>query len=128
MSKHTSKKGFTIPEIIVALFIISTIFAGVLPLLYNSINNNKEGRMRLLAYEALNQHLEEMREEKVSSLLAPNHILFTIDSIPNGQGDIYVTKPFADQRIARLDCTVNWSFQDKNHSITVNTYIYGGTQ
>lgn len=114
-------------EILMAMTLMATIFAAVMPLIYSSINNNKDARLKLIAYEAANQKIEELRDDKIPSLIAPNHTYFTVDGIAGSNGDLYVTKPFGDARIAKVDCTITWSFYNRNHSIKLSTYMYGGS-
>jgi len=122
------KKGFSYIEVIMAITISAVIFTAVLPLLENTITKNRDTKLRLVAYESASNEIEKLRESKVSSLAAPNHIPFDIPEIPGSTGDIYVTKPLGDQKIASVDVTVSWVFQNKPQKAEIRTYLYGSTE
>lgn len=115
-------------ELMFSIVLMATIFAAVMPLIYSSINNNKDSRLKLIAYEAASQKIEELRDEKISSLQAPNHTYFTVPDIAGSSGDLYITKPLGDTRLAQVECSITWTFQNRSHKIKTVTYMYGGTQ
>lgn len=122
------KKGFSYIEVLLALTISAVIFTAVLPLLSATISKNRDTRLRLVAYEAASNEIEKLRESKVSSLVAPNHIPFTIPEIPGSVGDVYITKALGDQKIASVDVTVRWTFAKKNQVAELKTYLYGSIE
>ena len=122
------KKGFSYVEVIFALAASAAIFTAVLPLLSNSIEKNYDTRLRLIAYEAASNEIEELREGKVSSFLAPNHIAFDIPEIPGAVGDVYITKDLGDQRIAAVKVSVTWTNKGTEKTVELNTYLYGSTE
>ena len=122
------KRGFSYIEVIFALVISAAIFSAVLPLITNTINRNRDTRLRLIAYEAASNQIEDLREHKISSLVAPSHDAFDIPDIPGSTGDVYVTKPLGDQKIAQVQVTVNWSLSGKTQQVVLNTLIYGNTE
>lgn len=122
------KKGFTYIEVIMALTISAAIFSAVLPLLFNTISKNRDTRYRLIAYEIATNEIEKLREQKISSLVAPNTIAFDTTEIPNSTGEVNITKPLGDSKIAAINIRVTWPFKNKNHNIELNTYLYGSTE
>lgn len=121
-------RGFSYIEVVLALVITSTIFAAVLPLLTNTITKNRDTKLRLIAYEAASNEVEKLREQKISSLVAPSHTAFAIPDIPGSTGDVYVTKTLGDQKIATVEVTVSWIFKDKPQKAEIRTYLYGSIE
>ena len=130
MPKDTKKqkKGFTFIEILISLSIMAIIFSAVLPLIFNSITSNRGTRLKLLAYEAASREIENMREQKVSSLVSPSHVAFTVDGVPGAVGDIYVNKALGDEKIAAVTSKVTWTYRGKSEKVELNTYLYGSTE
>ena len=124
-NKH---RGFTYIEVVFAIVITSTIFMAVLPLLTNTITKNRDTRLKLIAYEAASNEIEMLREQKVSSLVAPSHTPFDVADIPGSTGDVYVTKTLGDQKIASVDVTVKWTFNNKAQTTDIKTYLYGSIE
>ncbi len=122
------KRGFSYIEVVFAIVITSTIFAAVLPLLTNTIAKNRDTRLRLIAYEAASNEVEKLREQKISSLVAPSHTPFDIPEIPGSTGDVYVTKELGDQKIANVSVTVSWTFKNKPQKAEIRTYLYGSIE
>jgi len=122
------KHGFTYIEVVMAVTITAAIFTAVFPLLFATITKNRDTRLRLIAYEAASNEIEKLRESKISSLVAPSHIPFTISEIPGSVGDIYITKTLGDQKIANVDVTVNWNFNKKAQKTELKTYLYGSIE
>lgn len=123
-----NKKGFTYIEVIFALVVMAAIFSAVLPLLLNTVTKNRDSRLKLIAFEAASNKIEELREHKISSLIAPSHNPFDILEIPGATGDVYITKPLGDQKIASIEVTVNWNFKTKPQKVELKTYLYGSTE
>jgi len=122
------KKGFTYIEVVMAVTISAMIFSAVFPLLFATITKNRDTRLRLVAYEAASNEVEKLRESKISSLVAPNHIPFDVPEIPGSVGDVYVTKTLGDQKIASVDVTVRWTFRNKQQVAEIKTYLYGSIE
>jgi len=107
---------------------MAIIFSAVLPLIFNSITSNRGTRLKLLAYEAASREIENMREQKVSSLVSPSHVAFTVDGVPGAVGDIYVNKALGDEKIAAVTSKVTWTYRGKSEKVELNTYLYGSTE
>lgn len=128
LSKNKSKSGFTFIELLISLSIIAIIFSAVLPLIFNSITANRGTKLKLIAYEAASQEIENLREQKVSSLVSPSHTAFTVSEVPGAVGDIYINKALGDEKIAAVTSTVTWTYHGKSEKIELNTYLYGSTE
>lgn len=126
--KVLRKKGFSYIEVVMAVTLSAVIFTAVLPLLFATITKNRDTRLRLIAYEAASNEIEKLRETKISSLVAPNHIPFDIPEIPESVGDVYITKPLGDQKIASVEVTINWTFNKKDQKAEMKTYLYGSIE
>jgi hypothetical protein len=111
-----------------AVTISAVIFSAVLPLLFATITKNRDTRLRLIAYEAASNEVEKLREVKVASLVAPNHIPFEVPEIPDSVGDVYITKPLGDQKIANIEVSVTWNFNKKAQKAEIKTYLYGSIE
>lgn len=122
------KRGFSYIEVIFALVVAAAVFSAVLPLLQNTITKNRQTRLKLIAYEAASGQIENLREHKISSLVAPSHTAFSVPDIPGSTGDVYITKTLGDQKIAKVQVTVNWTLSGKQESVVLNTYLYGSTE
>jgi prepilin-type N-terminal cleavage/methylation domain-containing protein len=119
------KKGFTIIELLIALVVLGIIFAGLMPLLANTVNKNKNARLRLVAYEAASEKLEEYREKKISSLQAGTEI-FSVSALPNSTAVVTIEKP--QTSLAAITTTISWNFSNKPQKVELKTYLYGSTQ
>jgi prepilin-type N-terminal cleavage/methylation domain-containing protein len=119
------KKGFTIIELLIALVILGLILAGLMPLLANTVNKNKEARLKLVAYEAASEKLEEYREKKISSLQAGAEN-FAIPDLPNSTGTVTIEKP--QSSLAKITTSISWNFNKRNQKVELKTYLYGSTQ
>jgi len=122
------RKGFSYIEVVLAVTISAAIFTAVFPLLFATITKNRDTRLRLIAYEAASNEIEKLRESKISSLVAPNHIAFDVPEIPGAIGDVHITKSLGDQKIASVDVTVNWTFNNKVQQTEIKTYLYGSIE
>lgn len=122
------KRGFSYIEVVMAVTLSAVIFTAVFPLLFATITKNRDTRLRLIAYEAASNEIEKLREAKISSLVAPNHIPFSIPEIPGAIGDVYITKTLGDQKIANVDVTVDWVFNNKSQKTEIKTYLYGSIE
>jgi len=127
-NKPMKRRGFTYIEVVMAVTITAAIFTAIIPLLFATISKNRDTRLRLIAYEAASNEIEKLRETKISSLVAPNHIPFDVPEIPGAVGDVYVTKTLGDQKIANIDVTVNWTFNKKAQKTEIKTYLYGSIE
>jgi Tfp pilus assembly protein PilV len=123
-----NKKGFSYIEVVMAVTLTAVIFTAVLPLLFNTITKNRDTRYRLIAYEVASNEVERLREQKISSLVAPNTLFFDIPEIPDSTGTIEVTKDLGDQKIAAINVRVEWTFKGKTNDVELNTYLYGSTE
>lgn len=122
------KRGFSYIEVVMAVTLSAVIFTAVFPLLFATITKNRDTRLRLIAYEAASNEVEKLREAKISSLVAPNHIPFDVPEIPGSTGDVYITKTLGDQKIANIDVTVSWTFKNKAQVAEIRTYLYGSIE
>ncbi len=122
------KHGFSYIEILLAVTISAIIFTAVFPLLFSSVEKNRDTRLRLVAYEAASNQIEELRTRKISSLLAPSHTPFDVPEIPGSAGDVYVQKNLGDNKIASVLITVNWSFKGRLQKVELTSYLYGSTE
>jgi type II secretory pathway pseudopilin PulG len=124
----TSRKGVSYLEVILALTIAAVFFTAVLPLIFNSITKNRDTKLRLIAYEEASNQIEQLRQEKISSLVAPTDTTFTIPAIPGATGHIILKKLLGDQKIASVRVTVDWTFNKRSAHEEINTYLYGSTE
>jgi prepilin-type N-terminal cleavage/methylation domain-containing protein len=122
------RRGFTYIEVIMAITISAAIFTAVFPLMFATVTKNRDTRLRLIAYEAASNEIEKLRESKISSLVAPNHIPFVVPEIPGAVGDVYITKALGDQKIANVAVTINWNFNKKAQKTELKTYLYGSIE
>jgi hypothetical protein len=98
-----------------------------MPLLFNAITTNRDARLKLLAYEAASSQIEQLRERKIASLVAPSHNPFNIDGIPGSTGDTYITRNLGDNNIVNVDVTINWTLDGTPEKVEFRTYLYGST-
>ena len=103
----------------------AAIFSGSLPLIYRTITANRKAQLRLSAYQAAHQELENLRGYEVANLA--NHS-FTVTSVPGATGTVTVDKSVNGQpttTIAKVTSAVSWSFQNSPDSVQLTSYIYG---
>ena len=122
------KTGFSYIEILIAVSISAVIFTTIFPLLYSSMEKNRNNKLKLVAYEAASNQIEELRTRKVSSLLAPSHITFEVTEIPDSTGDVFIEKKLGDEKIASVLITVTWKFKNNTENVSLSSYLYGSTE
>jgi type II secretory pathway pseudopilin PulG len=122
------KKGFSYIEVVMAVTLSAVIFTAVLPLLFNTITKNRDTRYRLVAYESASNEIEKLREQKISSLVAPNTLSFDIPEIPDSVGTVNITKTLGDEKIASVNVMISWDYKGKSNEVELNTYLYGSTE
>jgi len=122
------RSGFSYIELLVSLSIMAIIFSAILPLIFNSITSNRDTRLKLIAYEAASKEIENLREQKVSSLVSPSHIPFNVVDVPGAIGDVYINKALGDEKIAAVTSKVTWTYRGKPQIVQLNTYLYGSTE
>lgn len=123
-----AKKGFTYIELIIVLFIATTIFSGILPLIFKTITANKAAKLKLIAYESAHQEIENIRGQDISTLSNHN---FAVAGISGATGSFTIDKNIDGQErtdIAKVNSKISWTFKGKTENIEVNTYLYGGGQ
>ncbi len=122
---RTVRNGFTLIELILIIFISATIFAGVLPLIAKTTTANKAARLKLLAYQAANNEIENMRGTAISELEDHN---FSVTSISGATGSVTVDKDVYGETqtdIAAITSTVTYVFKGKTEEVELITYLYG---
>jgi len=126
------KPGVSFIEVLIALMLCAVIFSAVLPLIQNTIYQNQQTKQRLLATEAASNEIEKFKESKIVSLCPLPQVscdsIFVVDGIANSSGKIKITKPQADNRLAAIKVTIDWSFRGRAQNVTLNTYMYGGME
>jgi prepilin-type N-terminal cleavage/methylation domain-containing protein len=123
-----NRRGFSYIEILLAVTISAIIFTAVFPLLFSSIEKNRDTRLKLVAYEAASNEIENLRARKISSLLAPSHNPFDIPEIPGSTGDVFIQKNLGDTKIASVLITVSWTLKGNPQKVELTSYLYGSTE
>ncbi len=124
---YLKKQGFTYIEVLIALTISAAIFSAVFPLLFTSITTNRSAKLKLIAYEAASNQIEQLRERKIASLVAPSDNPFSVPEIPASSGVTNITRPLSDSNIVRVKVTINWPMRGNTEKIEMTTYLYGST-
>lgn len=120
---YMEKRGFSLIEIVIAIFVASAIFSAAIPLIFNTITANRASRLRLNAYEAAQKEIESIKNQDITTF---NSKSFTPSGIPGGQGMLTINKQFPD--LADVKSNVTWNFKGKAESVEVRTYIYGAIE
>lgn len=125
LSVKKNKKAFTIIEIVITLAISAVIFSGALPLIFKTTTANKAARLRLNAYEAAHQEVENMRGSNLSTLV--NHP-FAISNISGATGQVIISDNIngsPQTNIVSVVSRVTWTFKNKTETVELKTYLYG---
>jgi type II secretory pathway pseudopilin PulG len=123
----SNKRGFSYIEVIFAVMATAAIFSAVLPLLFATVNSNRDTKLRLIAYESASNEIEKLREAKIPTLVASD-TTFTVPEIPGSTGHIIIERNLNDNKIAKVKVTVDWFFNRRNQRAELNTYLYGSTE
>lgn len=134
ISNFKIKRGFTLLEILIILFVVGIMISGIIPLFLSVITANKSAEHYSTAYRLADSQLEELRsttfeeidatytgiEEGVSSDIS--------DILPEGEIIITVSDEIdgsAQTNIREITIDINWNFKStKNY--TVSTLIAEG--
>jgi len=122
--------GFTLIELMIALFVIALVIAGYVGANIRIQRNTEEMHERTLAIQDANRGIEQMRSasrtgtfpENVVALYPQNSQISGFDDLTNEQ----VTVTYADATANPLDATVTvtWlSYAGRQNSEAVQTYI-----
>lgn len=114
------KGGFSLLEIVIALFITAAVFSAVVPLIFNTISANRSAKIKLNAYQSAQNEIELLKNQDITSMT--NHS-FIPSGVPNGSGNVTISNPQPD--LASVNSRVSWVFRGKSEVIELKTYIYG---
>ena len=118
------KKGFSLIELVIVISVVGIIFSGVLPLIFKTTTLNRSAQLKLNAYEAAQQEIENLQGENIGSL---ENYTFNPSGIPGSVGRVIVDKTIggSTNNFASVTSRVSWVFQNKNEQIELKTYFYG---
>lgn len=117
------KEGFSLIEIIIALFVASAIFSAALPLIFNTISANKLARLKVNAYQAAQREIENIKTTPLSELQTHS---FTAEGVPDSTSTLSVT--LNDPELAEITSRVAWNFRGKDEVVQLKTYLYGAAE
>ncbi|WP_029520371.1 prepilin-type N-terminal cleavage/methylation domain-containing protein [Persephonella sp. IF05-L8] len=126
MEIHKSKKGFSLIEALVALFILALLLLGLLSSLIVVYDNSTKNLLRDEAVKIANEYAEKYRNMDFSSI-PPSASVTEERKIRNAQVTYTVNVNSSDinNQIKRVQITVNWTYKGKNYSHTVETLVRG---
>jgi prepilin-type N-terminal cleavage/methylation domain-containing protein len=119
------KRGFSLIEIIIALFVASAVFASVIPLIFNTISANRAAKLKTIAYEAAQKEIEATKNQDISALTTHS---VTVPGIPNCVNCLNVKVTMTSADFALIESTVTWTFKAKQEKVELKTYKYQAAQ
>lgn len=117
---YMTRRGFSIIEILIALFVASAVFSAAVPLIFNTISANRAAKLKLNAYQAAQNEIENLKNQNISTFETGS---FTVTGVPNATGTLTVTKPEED--LADIKSQVTWVYRGKTENVELRTYIFG---
>ena len=89
--KRSSRKGFTLVELLVAVAIVAFAVCGILSLYVACFGLTKTSRNMSIATNAAQALMEQIRSSDFNSIVDTyDGMTFTVNSIPNSKGVVYV--------------------------------------
>jgi prepilin-type N-terminal cleavage/methylation domain-containing protein len=124
--RFKQKKGFTLVELLIAVFILSGAISGVLLLYTNSIVSSQQAWDTTVATSHGEHVLEEMlARDTLDSVLAVNWEGWVVGQRLNTLPDEVIKVTFADPDSDPLEVEVriDWLRKSRIHNVTLNSKI-----
>lgn len=127
METRKNKKGFSLVEALVAIFLLAIILLGLLSALVVVYENSTKNLIRDEAVKIANKYAEKYRNMDLNSI-PTNKPIQEQRNIRNAQitYNIDVTSSFVpntNNKIKRVQITVSWTYKGKNYSHTIETLV-----
>lgn len=122
-----NKKGFSLVEALVAIFLLAIILLGLLSALVVVYENSTKNLIRDEAVKIANEYAEKYRNIEFSNIPS-NKSATETRKVRNAQitYNINVTSsivPNTNNKIKRVQITVSWTYKGKNYSHTIETLV-----
>lgn len=110
LRRFKSQKGLTLVEMMISIFILTTVLGFSMYLIHSAHELSKDSRDRLLALHAARSTLETIKNTGLTSVTGINTAQFVPNGLRNGAVAI-ATNPanLASATIATITVTVSWT-------------------
>jgi type IV pilus assembly protein PilV len=122
-------KGFTLIEIIIAVFVMVVALIGLIAVTVMIINANDLNRHRTTATTLANDKLEEIKNLSYNSIVdtAGTTDYWKADSSPGTAGDFFSrtwkVTTVSPNDIKKVEVTVSWTWGGNTHNVVLSTII-----
>ena len=112
------KKGFTLPELLIAIAVLAITTGGILSLFISCILLNETNRNTMLAYTAIQSKMEEIKNQPFDNIATYDGQVFDLSGFPAeaGKGRVSVTTIPSTQN-NRLSIKIDACFKIRNRQI-----------
>ncbi len=117
LSRLFFDRGFTLIEIMIALFLIVTALLGLMSTTTMVIKANSLSKMMTTATTLAQDRMEELKNRSFANIVSGGPE--TVDTVYAREW--VVTSPIANTKM--IVVTVTWSWQGSNHNVTLNSLV-----
>ncbi len=119
--KHKLAKGSTILEILAAICVLSFGLLAIFSLFILSVRTTRKSHNFTVAYQTMNQTMEDMRSKPFNSLVAPSTSTNPVSGLPQGSLIQTIAVYNGDPNIKMVTLQVQWTEQNGQHTIHETT-------
>lgn len=126
MKKALNPKGFTLVEVIIAIFVLSIALLAQVPITTMIIKGNAFTKMQSTATTIARDQLETLKNSSFSSMSSSTGYPTTwvTCSAPNTSfQEQWGVTANSDNTTKTIAMNVQWTWQGQNHTVTLNTII-----
>jgi prepilin-type N-terminal cleavage/methylation domain-containing protein len=117
MKRSCTSHGFTLIEVIIAIFILIVAFAGIFAVTSMVINGNALGREITTATTITQNKLEELKKTPYANLAGGSRT----ESIYSTRWTVTANSP--QTNMSRLDAVTSWERSGKTHNVTLKLIV-----
>lgn len=125
------QKGFTITEVTILIVIVAIFLSALLPLIVKNMVANDKSKTRRIAYEAVHEKIEEIRNLPFDSLADGN---FQVPTVSGGSGQVTVDNDLnsngqielSENDVAKVTVSVVYPEKNQSKTISISTIVVRG--
>ena len=119
--KYKLTKGSSILEIIATICVLSIGLLAVYSLFILSIQTTRKSHYFTLAYQSMNQAMEEVRATPFNNIISPSTSTTSVTGLPEGTLMKTIAIYNSDNNVKIITIQVQWVEQGNSRSITETT-------
>ena len=126
INKVRNEEGFTLVEILAAVFVLAIAMIGVMGVFVNATILMGHVENVSIANNLISERIEVIRNMNYDNVLTVGGSFSSsgMDELPNATGSVALEDAFTDGDIKRVNVTVSWTTdQGRASTITMATYV-----